>query len=91
MGGVGVVLPNVSSSVSDTLIVIILIIIIIIVIVKIIIIIIIVNIIVIIAIVIVFLYTIHNASYPVTDTPNNNLCITTNFVTFKIGLSCDSL
>ena len=81
-------LPNVSSSVSDTLIVILLIII---VIVKIIIII-IVNIIVIIAIVIVFLYTmLFNASYPVTDTPNNNLCITTNFVTFKIGLSCDSL
>ena len=84
-------LPNVSSSVSDTLIVIV-IIIISIVIVKIIIIIIIVNIIVIIAIVIVFLYTmLFNASYPVTDTPNNNLCITTNFVTFKIGLSCDSL
>ena len=73
-------LPNVSSSVSDTPIVIL--IIIIIVIVKIIIII-IVNIIVIIAIVIVFLYTmLFNASYPVTDTPNNNLCITTNFVTF---------
>ena len=85
-------LPNVSSSVSDTLIVILLLIIIIIIVIVKIIIIIIVNIIVIIAIDIVFLYTmLFNASYPVTDTPNNNLCITTNFVTFKIGLSCDSL